>query len=49
MVKNGKNSIVKQLSGRLNGLEKLEQADFKFKIAVPTGIIQSKIQYLLPL
>ena len=49
MVKNGKNSIVKQLSGRLNGLKKLKQADFKSKLAVATGIIQSKIQFLLPL
>ena len=49
MVKNGKTSIVKQLAGRLNGLKKLKQADFKSKLAVATGIIQSKIQYLLPL
>ena len=29
MVKNGKRSIVSQLAGRLNGLKKIEQADFK--------------------
>ena len=44
-----KNSIVSQLSGRVNGLKKLKNADFKSKLAVATGIIQSKIQYLLPL
>ena len=49
MVKNGNTSIVKQLAGRLNGLKKLKQADFRSKLAVATGIIQSKIQYLLPL
>ena len=49
MIKNGKNSIVRQLSSRLNGMKKLRQADFKTKLAVATGIIQSKIQYLLPL
>ena len=49
MIRNGKSSIVGQLSGRLNGLKKLKQADFKSKLQVATGIIQSKIQYLLPL
>ena len=48
MVKNGKSSIVSQLAGRLNGLKKLEHADFKAKLSVATGVIQSKIQYLLP-
>ena len=38
-----------QLAGRLNGLKKLQQADFKSKLSVTTAIIQSKIQYLLPL
>ena len=49
MIRHGKSSIVSQLSGRLNGLKKLKNADFKSKLAVATGIIQSKIQYLLPL
>ena len=49
MISNGKSSIVSQLSRRLNGLKKLKQADFKSKLQVATGIIQSKIQYLLPL
>ena len=30
-------------------MKKLTQADFKTKLAVATGIIQSKIQYLLPM
>ena len=49
MISSGKTSIVKQLSGRLNGIKKLKNADFKSKLAVATGVIQSKIQYLLPL
>lgn len=49
MVKNSKSSIICQLAGRLNGLKKLEQADFKSKLTVATAVIQSKIQYLLPL
>ena len=49
MVKNGSSSIISQLNGRMNGMKKLQQADFKSKLAVATGLIQSKIQYLLPL
>ena len=49
MMGSEKSSIVCQLAGRLNGLMKLQQADFKTKLAVTTAIIQSKIQYLLPL
>ena len=49
MIKNSSSSIVSQLAGRLNGMKKLKQADFKSKLAVATGVIQSKIQYLLPL
>ena len=41
--------MVCQLAGRLNGLKKLQQADFRSKLAVTTAVIQSKIQYLLPL
>ena len=49
MIKGGKNSIVCQLAGRLSALKKLQQADFKSKLTVATAVIQSKIQYLLPL
>ena len=49
MIKNSSSSIVSQLAGRLNGLKKLKQAYFKSKLSVATGVIQSKIQYLLPL
>ena len=49
MIKGGKGSIVSQLAGRLNALKKLQQADFKCKLTVATAVIQSKIQYLLPL
>ena len=44
MIKSGKNSIVCQLSARLNGIKKLKQADFNVKLTVATGIIRSKIQ-----
>ena len=37
MVKNSKSSIICQLAGRLNGLKKLEQADFKSKLTVATS------------
>ena len=49
MLKKGKSSVISQLAGRLNGLKKLKQADFKAKLTVATAVIQSKIQYLLPL
>ena len=49
MVKNNKSSIICQLAGRLNGLKKLKQADFKSKLTVATAVVQSKIQYVLPL
>ena len=49
MLKDGKSSVISQLAGRLNGLKKLKQADFKAKLTVATAVIQSKIQYLLPL
>ena len=49
MIKGGKSSIVCQLAGRLSALKKLQQADFKSKLTVATAVIQSKIQYLLPL
>ena len=45
----GKGSIVSQLAGRLYALKKLQQADFKCKLTVATAVIQSNIQYLLPL
>ena len=49
MISNRKGSIVSQLSGRLNGLKKFKHADFKSKLQVATGTIQSKIQFLPPL
>ena len=49
MIRNSKMSIISQLSGRLNALKKLKNADFKSKLSITTAIIQSKIQYLLPL
>ena len=49
MIRDGKNSIVFQLNSRLNAMKKLKNADFKTKLSVSTGLIQSKIHYLLPL
>ena len=49
MIRNNKMSITSQLAGRLNALKKLKNADFKSKLSITTAIIQSKIQYLLPL
>ena len=49
MIRNNKMSIVSQLTGRLNAIKKLKNADFKSKLSVTTALIQSKIQYLLPL
>ena len=49
MIRDGKNSVICQLNGRLNAMKKLRNADFKTKLSVSTGLIQSKIQYLLPL
>ena len=49
MIRNSKMSIVSQLAARLNALKKLKNADFKSKLSITTAIIQSKIQYLLPL
>ena len=50
MLRDGKDSVVKQVSTRLNGLKKIAtNADFKTKLMVATGIIQSKLQYLMPL
>ena len=39
MSSGGKNSKVNQLLGRINGIRKLKQADFKSKLDVATGII----------
>ena len=49
MIRNSKMSIVNQLTGRLNAIKKLKNADFKSKLSITTALIQSKIQYLLPL
>ena len=49
MIRNSKMSVVSQLTGRLNAIKKLKNADFKSKLSITTALIQSKIQYLLPL
>ena len=50
MIRDGKASLQKQLRSRINALKKICQyADFKTKKMVASGIIQSKLQYMLPL
>ena len=50
MIRDGEDSVIKQVTTRLNGLKKIAQnADFKTRLSVANGIIQSKLQYLLPL
>ena len=50
MLRDGKDSVVKQITTRLNGLKKIAvNASFKTRLMVATGIIQSKLQYLMPL
>ena len=50
MLRDGDASVLKQVTSRLNGLKKIAaNADFKTKLAVANGIIQSKLQYLMPL
>ena len=47
MLRDGKESVLKQVTSRLNGLKKIAvNADFKTRLMVATGIIQSKLQYL---
>ena len=50
MLRDGDESVLKQLTTKINGLKKvLKNADFKTRLAVATGIVQSKLQYLMPL
>ena len=49
IIRDGKNSVIFQLNSRLNPMKKLKNAHFKTKLSVSTGLIQSKIQCLLPL
>ena len=50
MLRDGENSVMKQVITRINGLKKIaSNADFKTRRSVATGIVQSKLQYLMPL
>ena len=50
MHKDGEHSVTKQVTTRINGLKKITRiADFKTRLNVATGIVQSKLQYLMPL
>ena len=50
MLRDGEQSVMKQIVTRINGLKKIaKNADFQTKLAVANGIVQSKIQYLMPL
>lgn len=50
MIRDGENSVIKQVTTRLNGLKKIAQnSDFMTRLTVANGIVQSKLQYLMPL
>ena len=50
MIRDGKASLQGQLRNRVNALKKIcQQADFITRKTVAGGLIQSKLQYLLPL
>ena len=50
MIGDGKASIQAQLRTRVNALKKISKhADFRTRKMVAGGIVQSKLQYLLPL
>ena len=49
-IRDGKESIVKQLSTRIGAMKKIARnADFKTRQMVAGGLIQAKLAYLLPL
>ena len=50
MLRDGEQSIIRQITTRINGLKKISpNADFRTRLSVATGIVQSKLQYLMPL
>ena len=50
MIRDGEHSVIKQVTKRINGLKKISSnADFRTRLSVATGIVQSKLQYLMPL
>ena len=50
MLRDGEQSVIKQVTTRINGLKKISRnADFRTRLTVATGIVQSKLQYLMPL
>ena len=50
MLRDGEQSVMKQIITRISGLKKIaKNADFETKLSVANGIVQSKLQYLMPL
>ena len=49
MIRDHKNSIIKQVNSRINALKMLQNGDTKTKLMVATAVVQSKLQYLMPL
>ena len=49
MIRDNKHSLKNQLTSRINSIKKLKNADFRTKLMVATGLIQSKLQYLMAL
>ena len=48
-IRDHKNSIIKQLNSRINALKMLQNGDSRTKLIVATAVVQSKLQYLMPL
>ena len=48
-VRDNKRSIIKQISSRINALKLLSNGDVKTSLMVATAVVQSKLQYLMPL
>ena len=49
MIRDHNKSILKQISSRINALKLLANGDSSTRLMVATAIIQSKLQYLMPL
>ena len=49
LIRDHKNSIVKQINSRLNDMKMLVNGESNTRLMVVSAVIQSKLQYLMPL
>ena len=49
LIRDHKNSIIKQINSRINAMKMLSNGDSKTRLMVASAVIQSKLQYLMPL